>query len=100
MSLHNKLKLQKRRHRRFFWLFAAAAVAALLFERQVAVLFVVWTLTICGLLIAVAISILEAKDAEMQTAAIGEAADRSTNPRDFPKRRKKGRETTRVRSEI
>lgn len=83
MSIHNKLKLQKRRHRRFFWLFAAAAVAALLFEKQVPVLFVVWTLTLVGLLIAVALSSLEAKDAEMQVAAIGEAANMSTNPRDF-----------------
>lgn len=83
MSLHNKLKLQKRRHRRFYWLLAAAALAALLFEKQVAVLFVVWTLTIGGLLIAAAISILEAKDAEMQPAAIGAAANMSTNPSDF-----------------
>jgi hypothetical protein len=39
--------------------------------------------TIGGLLIAVAVSLLEAKDAQMQTAAIGEAANMSTNPRDF-----------------
>ncbi|MGQ0763852.1 MAG: hypothetical protein ACT4OT_17805 [Acidobacteriota bacterium] len=84
MNLDNKLKLQKRHHRRFFWLFAVAAVAALLFEKQVAVLLVIWTLTICGLLIAATLSSLEAKDAEMQIASIGgDAAHMRTNPRNF-----------------
>jgi hypothetical protein len=84
MSRHNKLKLQRRRRRRFFWLFAAAAVSALLFGEQVAVLYVLSTLAICVLLSVVAFSNLEAKDAEMHGAAIGEAADNmSTNSRDL-----------------
>ena len=69
-------KMKMRRHRRkFFWLFAAAAVCALLFDEQVAVLYVLATLAMCGLLIVVAFSNLEARDAEMQVAAVKEAAD-------------------------
>ena len=74
MSSQNKLKLQTRRVRRYFWLFAAAAVSALLFEKQAAVLFVLWTLTIFGLLIVEVFLYLEAKDAEVQAVAIGEYA--------------------------
>jgi hypothetical protein len=69
MNRQNKLKLQRKRLRRFFWLFAAAAVSALLFEKQEAVLLVLWTLTTVGLLMVVAVSNLEAKGAEMQLAA-------------------------------
>jgi len=84
MRRQNKIKMQRRRRRKFFWLFAAAAVAALLFEEQTAVLYVLSTLAICGLLIVVAFSDLEARDAEMQTAAIREAGDdMSTNSRDL-----------------
>jgi Ca2+/Na+ antiporter len=75
MRHQNKMKIQRRRRRKLFWLFAAAAVCALLFEEQVAVLYVLSTLAICGLMIVVAFSNLEARDAEMQTAAIREAAD-------------------------
>ena len=82
MSRQNKLKLQRQRRRKFFWLFAAAAVCALLFEEQVAALYVLSTLAICGLLMVVAFSNLEARDAEMQAAAISEAADdMRSNPR-------------------
>ena len=75
MKRQNKIKLQRRRRRKLFWLFAAAAVSALVFTEQVALLFVLSTLWICGLLIVVAFSNLEARDAEMQAAAIGEAAE-------------------------
>ena len=50
-------------------------MCALLFEEQVAVLYVLSTLAICGLMIVVAFSNLEARDAEMQAAAIREARD-------------------------
>jgi hypothetical protein len=84
MSHQNKLRLRRRRHRNFFWLLAALAVSALLFEEQVALLFVLSTLAICGLLIVVAFSNLEAGDAEMQAAAISEAADNTrSNSRDL-----------------
>ena len=86
MRHQNKIKLQRRRRRKFFWLFAVAAVSALLFNDQVAVLYVLSTLAMCGLLIVVAFSNLEARDAEMQAAAIKEAADDvSANSRDLSK---------------
>ena len=84
MSRHGKMKLQRRGHRTFGWLFAAAAVCALLYWEQVALLYVLSTLAMCGLLFVVAFSNLEAKDAEMQAAAVGEEADNlSTNSRDL-----------------
>ena len=75
MRHQDKIRIQRRRRRKFFWLFAAAAVSALLFNDQVAVLYVVSTLAMCGLLIVVAFSNLEARDAEMQAAIIREPAD-------------------------
>ena len=82
MRRQNKMKIQRRHRRKFFWLFAAAAVCALLFDEQVAVLYVVATLAMCGVLIVVAFSNLEARDAEMQAAAIREPADdMSSNPK-------------------
>ena len=84
MRRQNKIKLQRRRRRKFFWLFAAAAVSALVFGEQVALLYVLSTLAMCGLFIVVAFSNLEARDAEMQAASIREAADdMSTNSRDL-----------------
>jgi len=74
MNRQNKLKLQRKRVRRFFWLFTAAAISALLFEKQEAVLLTLWTLTTIGFLIAIAFSSLEAKGAQMQVAAIRSAA--------------------------
>ena len=80
MRHQHKMKIQRRRRRKLFWLFAALAVGALLFEEQVAVLYVLSTLAICGLMIVVAFSNLEARDAEMKTGAIRETADdMSTN---------------------
>ena len=84
MRHQEKIRIQRRRRRKLFWLFAALAVCALLFEEQVAVLYVLSTLAICGLMIVVAFSNLEARDAEMQTAAIRDAAaDISKNYRDL-----------------
>ena len=84
MKRQNKIKLQRRRRRKFFWLFAAAAVSALLYAEQIAVLYVLATFAMCGLLIVVAFSNLEARDAEMQTAAITEATDDlSSNSKDL-----------------
>jgi Flp pilus assembly protein TadB len=86
MRHQDKMKIKRRRRRILFWLFAAAAVCALLLEEQVAVLYVLSTLAMCGLLIVVAFSNLEARDAEMQAAAIKEAADDvSASSRDLSK---------------
>ena len=82
MRHQDKMRLQRRRRRKFFWLFAAAALSALLFAEQIAVLYVLATFVMCGLLIVVALSNLEARDAEMQAVAIREAADdKSANSR-------------------
>ena len=90
MRHQNKIKLQRRRRRKFFWLFAVAAVSALLFNDQVAVLYVLSTLAMCGLLIVVAFSNLEARDAEMQAATIREATDDlTTKSRDLSRRGRK-----------
>jgi hypothetical protein len=82
MRHQNKIKLQRRRVRKLFWLFAAAAVCALFFEEQAAVLYVLLTLATCGMLIVVAISNLESRDAEMKAVAI-RADDMSTSSRDL-----------------
>ena len=75
MNRPNKLRLQRRRRRLFFWLFAAAAVCMLLFQEQIAALYVISTLAVCGLLIVVAFSNLELRDAEMHAATSSEAAE-------------------------
>ena len=75
MRHQDKIKIQRRHRRKLFWLFAAAAVCALLLEEQAAVLYVVSALAICGLMMVLAFSNLQARDAEMQTAAIREAVD-------------------------
>ena len=90
MRHQDKIRLQRRRRRKFFWLFAAAAVSALLFADQIAVLYVLSTLAMVGLLIVVAFSNLEAGDAEMQAAAIREATDdMTTKSRDLSRRGRK-----------
>ena len=63
MRHRDKMRIKRRRRRKLFWLFAAAAVSALLFADQVAVLFVLSTLAVCGLMIVGAFSNLEARDA-------------------------------------
>jgi Flp pilus assembly protein TadB len=84
MRRQDKIRMRRGHRRKFFWLFAAAAVSALVFVEQIAVLYVLSTLAMCGLLMVVAFSNLEAKDAEMQAAAIREATDdMSTNSRDL-----------------
>lgn len=70
MRFQDRIKIQRRRVKKLFWLFAAAAVCALVFAEQAAVLYVVLTLATCGLLIAVAVSNLEGRDAQMKAGAI------------------------------
>ena len=90
MRRQNKIKLQRRRRRKLFWLFAAAAVCALLFEEQAAVLYVLSTLAICGLMIVVAFSNLEDRDVQMQAAVIRKAGDyMSSNPRDLSREKRR-----------
>ena len=82
------MKMQRWRRRKLFWLFAAAAVSALLFNDQVAVLYVLSTLAICGLMLVVAFSNLEVRDAEMEKAAIQEGTvEINANPRELSQRK-------------
>jgi hypothetical protein len=69
MRHQEKIKIQRRRRRKLFWLFAATAVSALLFEEQAAVLYVLSALAICGVLMVLAFSNLAARDAEKQASA-------------------------------
>jgi hypothetical protein len=87
MRRQNKMKRQRRHRRKLFWLFAAAAVVALLFTEQVALLYVLSTLAICGLMMVVAFSNLEARDAEMQAATIREPSDEMTTKSRYLSRR-------------
>ena len=65
-------------------------MCALLVTEQVAVLYVVSTLAICGLMMVIAFSNLEARDAEMHSAAIREAADEmSANSRGVSRGRRR-----------
>ena len=66
MRRQNRLKIQRRRRRKLFWLFAAFATSALLYEEQAAALYVLLALALWGLMLVVAFSNLEARDAEMQ----------------------------------
>ena len=75
MRRQNRVRLRDGHRRKLFWLFFAAAVAALLFTDHVALLLVFLTLAISGLLIVVAFSNLETRDAEMQAAAAREATE-------------------------
>jgi hypothetical protein len=82
MRHQEKIKIQRRRRRKLFWLFATLAVSALLLEEQVAVLYVLSALAIWGLIIVVAFSNLKARGAQMQTASIrGAAYDMSERKR-------------------
>ena len=55
-----------RRHRKFLWIFGGTStVCALLYWEQAALLYVLSTLAICGLMLVVAFSNLEAKDKEL-----------------------------------
>ena len=82
MRLEETIKIKRRRRRKLFRLFAAAAVLALLLEEQAAVLYVLSTMAVCGLLAVQAFSNLVAGDAKTQTVTIREAADEmNTNSR-------------------
>ena len=66
------------RRRRFAWIFGASAtVIELLYWEQTAVLYILSTLALCGLMLVVAFSNLEARDKELHKAAL-----EKTNARD------------------
>lgn len=70
------LRKIRQRYRKFAWLFGATAlVCGLMYWEQTALLYVLSTLVMCGLLLAVAFANLEARDAELHTSATAEVVD-------------------------
>jgi peptidoglycan/LPS O-acetylase OafA/YrhL len=58
-------------HRKFLWIFGGAfTICALLYWEQTALLYVLSTLAMCGLMLVVAFSNLEAKDKEIHNRAL------------------------------
>jgi hypothetical protein len=81
----------KRRYRKFVWLLGATlAVCALVYWEQFALLYVASTLAMCGLLLFVAFSNLEARDEELNDVASEESVtSKSTKPSDLASRQKR-----------
>lgn len=73
----NKTRISTRRRvKKFAWLFGATStVCALLYWEQTALLYVLSVLAMCGLLLIVAFSNLEARDQELHAAAAEDAVD-------------------------
>ncbi|HMG75267.1 MAG TPA: hypothetical protein VK582_17340 [Pyrinomonadaceae bacterium] len=83
MSRNSKTGTSTRgRHSKFAWLFGATAtVCALLYWEQIAFLYVLSTLAMCGLFLVVAFSNLEAGDEELHASAAEETVNtRSVQP--------------------
>jgi peptidoglycan/LPS O-acetylase OafA/YrhL len=72
MRRNNKRRIRSaRRHRKLLWIFGGIfSIGALLYWEQSGLLFVLSTLAICGLLLVVAFSNLEAKDKEIHNRAL------------------------------
>lgn len=72
MTRTNKRRIRgARRQRKFIWIFGGAfTICALLYWEQTALLYVLSTLAICGLMLVVAFSNLEAKDKELRKRAL------------------------------
>ena len=68
----------KRRYRKFAWIFGTSGVViALLYWEQAAVLYVLSTLAMCGLLLVVAFSNLEVRDKELHQNMVARDAESS-----------------------
>jgi hypothetical protein len=72
MKRKNKRRIRSvRRHRKLLWIFGGTfTICALLYWEQVGLLFVLSTLAICGLLLVVAFSNLEASDKKIYDRAL------------------------------
>ena len=66
MNRNSRRRKQKKSLRKFAWIFGATAtICALLYWEQTALLYVVSTLAMCGLMLVVAFSKLKDKDEEL-----------------------------------
>jgi hypothetical protein len=71
----NKPGRQKGRRGKLIWVFGAvASVSALLYLEQTALLYVLSTLAVCGLMLVVAFSDLEGRDKEMHESNLNDPA--------------------------
>jgi len=84
MTRRNKRRMDsRRRHRKLLWIFfGASIVSALLYWEQAALLYVISTLAICGLMLIVAFANLEKKDKELHQST----DDRPREKRDSDER--------------
>ncbi|HEY9500067.1 MAG TPA: hypothetical protein VIR01_00405 [Pyrinomonadaceae bacterium] len=74
MNRNTRRSKQKKSLRKFAWLLGAtAAICALLYWEQTALLYVVSTLAMCGLMLVVAFSKLKEKDEELNPINSDEA---------------------------
>lgn len=71
----NTPRRQKGRRGRLIWVFGAvASVSALLYLEQTALLYVLSTLAVCGLMLVVAFSDLEGRDKELHESNLNDMA--------------------------
>ena len=87
MRRNNKRRIHTaRRHRKLLWIFGGTfTICALLYWEQAGLLFVLSTLAICGLLLVVAFSNLEARDKEIHNRTLEKLnrdSDEQTQPED------------------
>ena len=85
MRRNNKRRIRSaRRHRKLLWIFGGTfTIGALLYWEQAGLLFVLSTLAICGLLLVVAFSNLEARVKEIHKRAL-EKLSTDSNERKQP----------------
>ena len=71
-----------RRHRNLLWIFGGTfTICVLLYWEQAGLLFVLSTLALCGLLLVVAFSNLEARDKETHNRALEKLSANSDEPK-------------------
>lgn len=85
MRRNNKRRIRSaRRHRKLLWIFGGTfTIGALLYWEQAGLLFVLSTLAICGLLLVVAFSNLEARDKEIHNRALEKLSTDSDERKQF-----------------
>src|SRR5690349_8853041 len=83
MRRNNKARIRRaRRHRKLLWIFGGTfTICALLYWEQPGLLFVLSTLAICGLLLVVAFSNLEARDKDIHDRALEKLSTNSEERR-------------------
>jgi len=87
VNRNSRRRKQIKSLRKFAWLFGAtAAICALLYWEQTALLYVVSTLAMCGLMLVVAFSKLKDKDEELNPINSDEAVTNAVTNKDRKRR--------------